>query len=132
MKRFIKLTIALFAVALVGAAWGLELPAAEDNCARRNATAGSVSSGITDGVAGCGRCCLSWWCPNDYCPKVCPSFCRPSLRGCCDDYCPKRTPCFCMPQAYGRCDDYRLKPAPCISWPCRWPDFYRCPPPRLR
>jgi hypothetical protein len=85
---------------------------------------GGVARGLDCGRGCCGPC----WCPDNYCPKPCPYVCLPATCGCCDDYCAKPLPCICLPATCGCCDDYCPKPLPCVSWPCCWPESYRCPP----
>ncbi len=70
------------------------------------------------------------WCPDDYCPKCPPRICLPKYCGSCNNYDAKCAPCICLPKYCGSCDDYDAKCLPCLKIPCRFPSFYRCPPPR--
>ncbi len=130
MKRLVLLANALLVVAVAAPVSGLE-PTPVDSPDRPNKfPTGRQSSGAPSYVTSLARSLNACWCRDDYCPKPCPSFCLPPIRGCRDSYCPKPAPCVSMPPVRGCRDDYCPKAPPCVSWPCRWPDFYKCPPPR--
>jgi len=82
--------------------------------------------------AGCERHCTirPVWCPDDYCPKFPPCVCLPKYCGTSDCYRAKCAPCVCLPRVCGTCDCYCAKSPPCLKIPCRFPSFYKCPPPK--
>jgi hypothetical protein len=84
--------------------------------------------------AGCNRPCTTRpvWCPDDYRPK-CPP-CLGPLRYCgtCACYRAKCAPCVCPPKTCGTCDCYAPKCPPRLKFPCSFPSFYQCPPPKCR
>lgn len=81
---------------------------------------------------GCARCrtMRPIWCPDDYCPKCPPCVCPPRVCGTCDCYRAKCGPCIRPPNDCGTCDCYDAKCPPCLKIPCRYPNFYKCPPPK--
>jgi hypothetical protein len=81
---------------------------------------------------GCARCrtMRPIWCPDDYCPKCSPCVGPPRYCGRCDCYRAKCAPCIRPPNDCGTCDCYDAKCPPCLKIPCRFPSFYKCPPPK--
>jgi hypothetical protein len=66
-------------------------------------------------------------CPDDYCPKPCPTLCPVCCFGP-DDYCCKPLPCT-MPVKCCGPNDYCCKPLPLILPLCPTPDYTCGPPP---
>ncbi len=130
MKRPVLLANALLIMAMAAPSSGFGPPAADGAGERAAPIPADQSKVAPKYLTSLTRSLSKCWCPDDYCPKPCPSFCLPPICGCRDSYCPKPAPCVSMPPVRGCPDDYCPKPPPCVSWPCRWPDFYKCPPPR--
>ena len=66
-------------------------------------------------------------CPDDYCPKPCPTLCPVCCFGP-NDYCCKPFPCLAPVKCCGP-NDYCCKPLPLILPLCPTPDYTCGPPP---
>ncbi len=72
------------------------------------------------------QCC---WCRDQYDSKPCPCLRMPRFCGRYACYQPKCAPRVCPPRYCPSCQCYDKKCGPRVLIPCRFPAFYRCPPP---